>query len=323
MQLYVLSACFKDNDHRRKGVAILAAIYRSITAIPYDVPIPNIEWVFAIEDFAPDPSKPVWSLSRRSNDESLWVMPDFGFWSWAIPDLGPFDAVASQIADDEMDSCFECKHKKAVWRGSIWTAPILRRALLDVSKDKDWSDIQAIREDVNNGAANYLGAAEQCHYMISVHAEGMSFSKSVQAKITANFTPGRSYSGSLKYRQACRSVVVIHQLQWIQHYHYLLIPSGPKQNYVEVRRDFSDLESKVLRLLADPEEAKRIADNSVKTFRERYLTMAAEACYWRKLIHAWGNSAFEPELYEDYSVSINGSVKVTRQRRGMRFETFA
>lgn len=40
-------------------------------------------------------------------------------------------------------------------------------------------------------------------------------------------------------------------------------------------------------LLADAARAERIAENSVKTFRERYLTPAAEACYWRALWEGW------------------------------------
>ena len=54
------------------------------------------------------------------------------------------------------------------------------------------------------------------------------------------------------------------------------------------------------------EEGKRIANNSVRTFRERYLTPAAEACYWRKLIKGWSEVSFEPE----------------RKARGMRVENF-
>lgn len=104
-----------------------------------------------------------------------------------------------------------------------------------------------------------------------------------------NTTIGRSYSASLKYRQACRSVVVAHKMQWIQHHHYLLVDSGPHQNYVEVERDFSDLPRKIEALIAQPELAERIANNSVSTFRDRYLSQAAEACYWRELWRNWGS----------------------------------
>lgn len=107
-------------------------------------------------------------------------------------------------------------------------------------------------------------------------------------------------------------MIIIHRLQWIQHHHYLLVANGTEQNYVEVDRDFSDLEEKMEYLIAHPEEARRIADNSVKTFRERYFAPAADACYWRMLIHGWAASSFEPAPYDD-----------SGRPRGMRFENFA
>jgi hypothetical protein len=72
-------------------------------------------------------------------------------------------------------------------------------------------------------------------------------------------------------------------------------------------------------LIAHPEKAKRIADNSVATFRERYLTAAAEACYWRALVKAWRAVSFEPLLYNGVEV---GKVTKRKQKRGVRFETF-
>jgi hypothetical protein len=128
-------------------------------------------------------------------------------------------------------------------------------------------------------------------------------------------SPGRSYSASLKYRQACRSVVVAHKLQYIQHHHYLLSSHGPTQNYVEVERDFSDLPDKMAPLLADPAEAQRIADNSVATFRERYLTPAAEACYWRSLWEGYAEVSEPPALWAGKGES--------KKKRGLRYETFA
>ena len=67
-------------------------------------------------------------------------------------------------------------------------------------------------------------------------------------------------------------------------------------------------------LLANPAEAQRIADNSVKTFRERYLTPAAEACYWRKLWDAYANVSETPKLYVH--------TREGKKKRGLRFETF-
>ena len=97
-----------------------------------------------------------------------------------------------------------------------------------------------------------------------------------------------------------------------------MVADGPHQNFVEVERDFSDLESKIEALLANQEEAKRIADNSVKVFRERYLTPAAEACYWRELFRGWAEVSFVPELYEDVTMAK----KNKKRMRGLRHETF-
>lgn len=133
-------------------------------------------------------------------------------------------------------------------------------------------------------------------------------------KMGTNAITGRSYSGSLKYRLLCNSVVIIHKLQWIEHYHFLLVSEGPSQNFVQVERDFSDLDEKMEYYLRNPEFAERVARNSKKIFRERYLSPAAEACYWRSLIEGYSKVSFKPELFE-------GQGKEKR-RRGMRFENF-
>lgn len=106
-------------------------------------------------------------------------------------------------------------------------------------------------------------------------------------------------------------------MQWIQHHHYLLVANGTQQNFVEVERDFSDLETKMDYLMSHPEEARRIASNNVKTFREHYFAPAADACYWRALIRGWAASSFKPELF----ASRPGGVP--KIPRGIPFEIFA
>ncbi|KAK3217592.1 hypothetical protein GRF29_1g3558068 [Pseudopithomyces chartarum] len=303
-QLYVLRTFLVDNINRQKAVASLAALHRAISAARDRPSIPNIEFVLSVEDLPAQPKKPLWMLSRRAEDKDLWLMPDFGWWSWDMPSLGAFDEVAAEAIQRERLEAWDAKKEKLVWRGKLNFAPKLRRALVEAAKGKPWSDVGQVKwEDTEfkEPGAQFLGPVDQCSYMFIAHAEG------------------RSYSGALKYRQLCRSVIVSHKLQWIQHYHYLLLATGPKQNYVEVERDFTDLSSTMDDLLAHPEKAKRIADNSVKTFRERYLTGAAEACYWRALVKAWKEVSFEPALYEKVE---DGQKKKRDQKRGVRYETF-
>lgn len=84
---------------------------------------------------------------------------------------------------------------------------------------------------------------------------------------------------------------------------------------VEVEEDFSDLEIKIQELLHDPKRAKTIAKNSVATFRDKYLTSAAESCYWRQLFLGWANVSFTPQPWE---MGPGGRRKI----RGVPFETF-
>lgn len=265
-------------------------------------------------------------LARRAQDEDLWLMPDFGWWSWDMPALGAFDEVAAEAIQRERLEPWDAKKEKLVWRGKLNFAPKLRRALVDAAKGKPWSDVGQVKwEDTEfkEPGAQFLGPVDQCNYMFIAHAEGTTFPAQIPREdlgASPGLTvAGRSYSGALKYRQLCRSVIVSHKLQWIQHYHYLLLASGAKQNYVEVERDFTDLSSVMNDLLAHPEKAKRIADNNVKTFRERYLTGAAEACYWRALVKAWREVSFEPNLYEKLE---DGQKMKREQKRGVRYETF-
>ncbi|KAF2192674.1 hypothetical protein K469DRAFT_621220 [Zopfia rhizophila CBS 207.26] len=301
-ELYVLQTMLVDNTNRQKALATLQALHRAIASARHKDSIHNIEFVLSVEDLPAQPTKPIWVLARRAQDHNLWLIPDFGFWSWDMPQVGTLSEVATEAIERESLEPWDTKQEKLVWRGKVTMAPKLRRALVDAARGKSWSEVGQVRWSDPDFKEQFLGPIDQCSYMFIAHAEG------------------RSYSGALKYRQLCRSVVVAHKLQWIQHYHYLLKSSGANQNYVEVERDFSDLNHAMEDLLKHPEKAKRIANNSVRTFRERYLTGAAEACYWRALIKAWKQVSFEPLLYSGVEV---GEKHKRAQKRGVRFETFA
>ncbi|EYE98592.1 uncharacterized protein EURHEDRAFT_374660 [Aspergillus ruber CBS 135680] len=289
-ELYVNAARAKGEDHRQKILAVLSAIHRALVA-DRDRRSRDISFVFSVEDKVEDVTSseyPVWVFSRAATEEAVWLMPDFGYWAWDNPQnpIGPFDQVVEHI--QEVDVPWPEKKRQLVWRGKPSFAPKLRRALLEAARDKTWGDVKQVDWQEK---ANIIKMEDHCKYMFIAHVEG------------------RSYSASLKYRQACRSVIVAHKLQFIQHHHYLLVSSGPEQNYVEVERDFSDLADKLEPLVENPDAAKRIADNSVRTFRERYLTKAAEACYWRA-------------LFDGYGAVWNSSGVRDARERGLRYESF-
>jgi hypothetical protein len=131
--------------------------------------------------------------------------------------------------------------------------------------------------------------------------------------------PGHSYSGRGKYLLNCESVSIVHTPEWIEPHTHLFVGEGPNQNMVAVARDFSDLNSKMEHLLRNPDVGARVARNGAAIFRDRYLTPAAQACYWRRLIRGWHEVSFEPDLFE----SVSGKDGKTRKKaRGLAFETY-
>lgn len=267
-----------------------------------DKKLPNIEFVFSIEDWTVADDLPIWAYDRRGDDTNTWLIPDFGFYAWPEPGVGTYSEVRRRMRDVEETRPFADKIPKLVWRGAVTpsVAPTLRQHLLDQTRNQTWADVQVLDWKADDDTArNRIEIEDHCKYQFIQH------------------TAGRAWSGRLKYVQNCESVIVAHDLEWIQHHQHLLVSEGPAQNYVLVRRDFTDLPDKIEYLTTHPEEAERIAKNSARMFRDRYITPAAEACYWRRLVEGWGKVAWEPKFYKD-----NGEAK-ERNWRGVPFESFA
>lgn len=167
-KIRVLESRHTNPDHRKKGLAILYSIYRAISA--HRRATPNIEFVFSIDDMVSNTNQPIWTLARRPQDHDLWIMPDFGFWSWDLQDLAAIDDVIEQVIRDESLTGWDEKTQKLVWRGKPQMLPTLRRALLDVSMGKPWSDVEGLTPE--HAPKNYISAADQCKYMFIAHAEG-------------------------------------------------------------------------------------------------------------------------------------------------------
>ncbi|KAL4799927.1 lipopolysaccharide-modifying protein [Aspergillus venezuelensis] len=229
-------------------------------------------------------------------------MPDFGYWSWPEVHVGSYKDIRALIAsvDGDGESAglhFHDKKKQLLWRGSVTSNPSIRESLLSTTRGKSWSSTREINwDDPKSTKTNVVPMEDHCAYQFLAHTEG------------------RSFSGRGKYLLNCRSVIISHKLEWEEMHHSALIPSGPDANYVQVERDWSDLERKIEHLLDNPEVAERIADNAVRTFRDRYLTPAAESCFWRYLVRRYGEvSGFVPVLEE------NGKGK-GRVRRAVSFD---
>ena len=297
-QLYVvdekIGAC-----NRARTLSGLANLYRAIVALPDPRMIPNVEFVIDVEDTpqgnAPD-DRIVWAWTRPKDNEKTWLMPDFDGWAFPDPDLGSYTSFRDRLRFFEKP--FAEKDPRAVWRGNSHVNDI-RKSLLETTSKRPWADVL----DTNAHPEHRIHMADFCSYKFPIHTEG------------------NSWSGRLRYLQNCNSATIIHDLHWMAHYYPLLEPNGPEQNYIRVDRDWSDLEAEVNFYTAHPREAERIAANSAATFRDRYLTPAAEACYWRRMIRRWAEvQAFEPVLYVE---ERDAAGKVFHRQRGLDWEVFA
>jgi spore maturation protein CgeB len=266
----VLEAKLKNEYYPPRALSILHQINRAITASPE--PVPDIEFSFVVKDL-PDElhaHHTFWALSRLPVDKETWLMPDFGYWSWPLDLVGSYEQIRVEIIQNQKP--WEERVPKILWRGALKTNKV-REAMYRITRGKKWADIEEIkwenRTEVSPAsAASAISMVDHCDYQYLMHTEG------------------RSYSGRGKYLLNCGSVVVMHKSEWIEPHQDLYVKSGPEQNIVEVERDFSDLEEKMQKLLNDPQLARQIAMNSQKTFRDRYLTSAAQACYWRKVFRS-------------------------------------
>ncbi|KAJ5086989.1 Lipopolysaccharide-modifying protein [Penicillium alfredii] len=296
-----------------RGPATLFALHRALTAFPDRHLLPNIEFVLTTEDYDKDedPTAPIWAYTKQDEDDLVWMMPDFGYFSWPESKVGAYHEMRKRImAVDEgglgpdgnltAPLPFHNKTPQIVWRGVTWTNEEIRGQLMEVTKDQSWADVQVIDwGDRDNPNSNLIPIEDHCRYMFAAQTEG------------------KSYSGRAKYLLNCRSVTVSHPTLWREPHQSALVAEGPDANYVEVYSDWSDLPQKIQYFIDHPAEAERIANNSIATFRDRYLTNAAEACYWRQLIRKWGSVMdFQPAAF---IVTSEGKLA----RRGDSYEDWA
>ena len=176
--LYIIATESKGEDHRRKTLATLSAMHRALAATPLRHAAPNLEFVFSVEDKASDvvgTGHPIWVYARKASEESLFLMPDFGYWAWdnMIGDtnnqIGPYDEVVEKAKEVESGVVFADKQKALVWRGKLSFAPKLRRTLLDVCRGHDWCDTKQLNWNVRE---NYLTLEDHCKYQFIAHVEG-------------------------------------------------------------------------------------------------------------------------------------------------------
>jgi hypothetical protein len=277
-----------------RGVGLLRIIERALeSASRAGEILPTIEAAIVLQDVSDPPTEDgtntFWTFTRRNEHEPhrrLWVTPNWDLQGWY------HERKRTAIA---MDKPFKDKIPKLIWRGTqFWNAEI-RNTLVDLAKGKPWADVLGVD---GGHTENRIGEDKFCEYAMNVHTEGVS------------------YSDRLEYLLNCNSLTFVHELNWTVHFSHLLKGSGPEQNVVMVKRDFSDLEEKVNYYLNHPDEAEKIIANSVRDFRRNYLSRAATSCYTRRLISRYSEVSYTPE------VNLPSNPGHADRRRGLAFEDF-
>jgi len=93
-------------------------------------------------------------------------MPDYGFWSWPEPHIGSVDEVKERVEAIEKDLTWADKISKVIWRGTVrWNSGV-RGKLVEVAKDKAWSDVEAL-----DWKTNALTMEEFCKYKYLAYTE--------------------------------------------------------------------------------------------------------------------------------------------------------
>lgn len=299
-----------DIEHRMS--ALLHQINRALITAPIPTEIPNIEFQLAVGDY---PVANTWSLTRRDDPDAMrdtWLVPDYSFWSRLEPQIGSYAEIRERIDNVDRDLPWAEKSDLAVWRGTIHRNGRLRGKLMEVAKGKSWSDVAEL-----DWKTNALRIEDFCRYKFLIYTEVCSallcfcavvFQPSYLCHGSACLQ-GITYSDRLRYFQHCRSVIIAPALRWRQYHSPLIFSEGPKQNYVKVNEDWSDLQETVRFYLENPYEAERIANNSVRMFRDHYSTPAGEVCYWRRLFKSWGSVTDDPG-------------PLTLEERGRSWESF-
>ncbi|KAF2454194.1 glycosyl transferase family 90-domain-containing protein [Lineolata rhizophorae] len=303
-ELYIIDRGHPENccvlNARERIPATLNLIQRALVASPEQVP--NIEFVLSVDDLTRRSTQNItWGYSRKDEDSDVWLVPDYGYWSWYGVDIPSFNTLHRKIEALNGAIPWREKIQKAVWRGTVQLAQGLRGKLLEVADGKEWSDVKEFKMKQEN-KTDYISLPDHCQYQYVL------------------MTEGTSYSGRAKFLLLCNSVLVSHELKWNEFTTHLMEANGPNQNFIQTESDWSDLEETMGYYLSHPEDAEVIARRSYDLFGRRYHTPAAVSCYLRRLFAGWSqvqgfdvqfttNSSTGEEVprglpYEAFSVSF-------------------
>lgn len=312
---------FRGQDTR--VAALLSELNDAVMSAPEE--LPAIDMIVSSGDkdgFPGYESGPGWVLTRRLDSKDArgnWLAPDFGFKGWPEAQAPTHSEVVTLQNQVEEQYPWQRKTNRAFWRGFPNMYPI-RKDLMDRTRPSShlpsnspdaWSDVFATTFGGETGPEfrPLVTLQDHCQHKYLIHSEG------------------NSYSGRSKYLLSCHAITIAHRMEWTQHFHPALISdaNSPLQNFIELPAfSFDGLEETVRALWHSDHDnavknataaqlartkyrtfdasrltAKQVADNARDSLRDRYLTPAATACYYRAALRVYADLLqFNPTLRE-------------------------
>ncbi|KAJ1025215.1 hypothetical protein NDA16_002719 [Ustilago loliicola] len=103
--------------------------------------LPDAEFCLSANDWG---SMGKFSLDRAPYLEDVWLMPDYGFYSWPEPGIGSYTEHREKTLRVEQANPWGKKVPKLFWRGAMGVGTADRKALLAAAENHAWNDVKPL-----------------------------------------------------------------------------------------------------------------------------------------------------------------------------------
>jgi len=239
-------------------------------------PLPNLEVTIDVTDGElQNIDLPILVITHKKEEPRGILYPDFTFYSWPESTCPP-----NEMSHDYSYLYHQFKrwhHRHAPWlnRSDVvfWRgAPVddgqarqkvVQRFQREVAaSDVKFMSWKAVSSTGVNEVQGCVGLLEQCRYRYLA------------------FLAGTTYSSRIKYQLLCGSLVLAHELRFIEWWSHLLLPGV---HYAPVATDWSDV-STLMELIRRKEVQARTLARQGQRLAMTALSPDAVDCYWWKLL---------------------------------------
>ncbi|KAL8286316.1 hypothetical protein RQP46_004804 [Phenoliferia psychrophenolica] len=143
---------------KSRNQAVLASLYEAVSTSPE--PIKDVEFWFRWGS----------TISRNKGvGERMWLLPDFGFWSWPEPRVNGWSDYRRRAMSVDSRMPWHLKFDKLFWRGNLLSD--FRKELYELAKGFEWNDVKALKWRTLEGR---IEMEDHCKHRYLASIEGKS-----------------------------------------------------------------------------------------------------------------------------------------------------